>query len=455
MQTQKTCCQVESISKTTPHGIFNRSWHTSRPAIYREFFENSCSMFKFPLSVWLFFCWLIQMPTITAFTKEADWKFENLQSSNQEWWQTLRIKTVPGVVYQLQKSSNLNSGNWVNIDTFYGTGAEWICPLFQGPASTTPTPASSVLPASPISSYPQISLTLEKSTIGETLISWTSLDDHTPHRQILSNVTLSPIWDSFESSYLNIHGSYYFAINPRLNSSVTFTSPTLATGLLDTAMISAFRAALPNITSNIEKNVIYAANYTAPPVSSGSQEFYRFSANWSFDSDHDSFFDWQEIIIDHNNPYTADSDGDGSQDQAAAAGSGINPDDFPTPGDVDEPTPQAMIQQIQIEAFRIEGFSNSTATSSPYVISGTDKTGDDMIFNNANSYESFHSQVQQLSLQLFGVSFSPFDFVQNLEKISLGNIRSAATSDGRYSTNYSSSHCLFRLLLDAPAPQGG
>jgi hypothetical protein len=114
-----------------------------------------------------------------------------------------------------------------------------------------------------------------------------------------------------------------------------------------------------------------------------------------------------------------------------------------------------MIQQIQIEAFRIEGFSNSTATSSPYVISGTDKTGDDMIFNNANSYESFHSQVQQLSLQLFGVSFSPFDFVQNLEKISLGNIRSAATSDGRYSTNYSSSHCLFRLLLDAPAPQGG
>ena len=49
-------------------------------------------MFKFPLSVWLLFCWLIQMPIITAFTKEADWKFENLQSSNQEWWQTLRIK---------------------------------------------------------------------------------------------------------------------------------------------------------------------------------------------------------------------------------------------------------------------------------------------------------------------------------------------------------------------------
>ena len=38
---------------------------------------------------------------LSAIPIDADWKLESRQNPASEWWQTLSIKTVPGVVYQL------------------------------------------------------------------------------------------------------------------------------------------------------------------------------------------------------------------------------------------------------------------------------------------------------------------------------------------------------------------
>jgi hypothetical protein len=446
--------QVESISESCSHTQIA----TDTPPIglmdYRNIAHQLSSKLKFTLYFWLLFAWLLQISSLAAFTHEADWKLETLQNTSQEWWKTLRIKTVPGVVYHLQKSNDLESGNWVNIETLHGTGAEWICPIMRGTSTTTPTPASLVLPAFPIHPLSQISLTMEKSTSGETLISWKSLDDQTPRRQILSDIILSPIWEGFESLYLNPHGNYYFAISPRLGSTVNFSASSSATGPLDTAMILAFKAALPSITSNIENDVTDTPTFASPPATSGSREFYRFSADWSLNSDGDSRFDWQELVLDHNNPHATDSDGDGSPDQAAPS-SEINPGDFPLPGDVDEPTPQAMIQQIQLGAYRTELFSSSIPNSGTNIDSGTIATGDSGIFNGASTFSAFQSQVQQLNLQSYGINFNPSCNSTDVQKISMSHLGSSSGANGSHSTRFFSAHCLFRLFLDAPAPPGG
>lgn len=97
---------------------------------FRKLFAAAC----------LFLLWAAQVVPLAAFTAPADWKFQTLENDTSEWWQTLSVQTVPGVVYRLQKTFTLAGGSWTDLFTTYGTGSEWICPLFPGSAPAVAPP---------------------------------------------------------------------------------------------------------------------------------------------------------------------------------------------------------------------------------------------------------------------------------------------------------------------------
>jgi hypothetical protein len=259
--------------------------------------------------------WLPQVKTSHAWESHIDWTLDTFETTNSEWWQALDVQTVPGVNYRLEESSSLDPDDWTTLSSSYGTGGNWICPVFPGVAPSSPSlPGNPILPPSSANPIRTAYLTIERSDTGSTLISWNSLDSNTPLRKLLAGVFLDPVWDEFDSSYLYPHGSHFFALSPRLGTPVTFVDPGASLGALDTAMIEDFVAALPEITSNIENSVIAAASFSPQPIQSEGRAFFRIAADWTVDSDSDGRFDWQEITIDGNNPFATDSDGDGVSD---------------------------------------------------------------------------------------------------------------------------------------------
>jgi hypothetical protein len=174
--------------------------------------------------------WLSQILPVHAQATSwpTDWSCEPLQETSGEWWESLRINTVPGVLYHLQESESLTAGSWTTLETSYGTGTEWICPLFPGKApAVAPPPDTSAPPVIPAAapSCRNVFLTIENTTTGGVLISWNSLDDATPKRMVLPSVTLDPVWYEFDSSYLLAHGSYFFGLSPRLGTPLEFSGP--------------------------------------------------------------------------------------------------------------------------------------------------------------------------------------------------------------------------------------
>jgi hypothetical protein len=392
-----------------------------------------------------FLGWSTQITSLTASPAEADWKLETLQSSPSLWWKTLTIRTVPGVVYHLQKTTSLESGSWINIATTYGTGGEWSCPLFPSGAPTAPPTADALtVPVATANPIQSVSLVLEKTITGEPLISWQSLDDHRPRRQVLAAVTLSAVWDDFDAAYINAHGNYLFGISSRLGAPVSFNSSVHQVGPLDAAMIAAFTLALPAITSNIQNSVKNLANFLPQVAPSTDRAFYRFSANWSVDSDGDGRFDWQEIILDGNNPFAVDSDGDGAPDQttaSATAGNGL-----PTPTDAQPATPLAEIQQQMTHAIERYGaeipnnsyvgfcYYNQENLNGPYC----------PMLRNATSYTAFKAVVESIPYPSDHWTTSISQIFSSIDQ----------TPSSPYSTFYIERSC-FRLKLSAPAPEGG
>ncbi|MEO7101197.1 MAG: hypothetical protein ABI162_17730, partial [Luteolibacter sp.] len=143
-------------------------------------FRNHFPLRRFFAAFWLFLGWFAQIIPLPAFTADAVWKFETLQNASSEWWQTLTVETVPGVVYHLQKSTTLEPDSWTTISSTYGTGGSWVCPVFPGSAPAEATPGGTPsLPAATADPTKVVFFVLEETTTGGTLISWSSLDDGT------------------------------------------------------------------------------------------------------------------------------------------------------------------------------------------------------------------------------------------------------------------------------------
>ena len=432
---------------------------SDRPLSFRRFFT----------AFLLFLGWCAQIIPLAAFTAPAEWKFETRQNASSEWWQTLSIQTVPGVVYHLQKSSTLDSGDWTNIVTTYGTGGEWVCPIFPGSAPSVAPPAGTpTLPATSVTPLNLAFLVLEKTTTGGTLISWSSLDDHTSRREILAGVTLDPTWDDFDAGYIEQHGNYIFGISPRLATPVTFTTGSTTLGPLDTGMVAAFTAALPTITANIQNSVARAANYNPQQENTGEKAFYRFSTDWNMDSDGDGRFDWQEIIIDGNNPFASDSDGDGTPDQTAnpdSFGGGNGADDYPTPMDAQEPTPAARIQCQQFGVsrdsydglYKVEEGAPDIPVHTEHANGGYDGLDETSIraLDSVSTFHSFRAAVNQLP--------PPSVWSDNVDPFVSGchtHFYTESEAEWEYGRHvktdyFQYSRSRFRLKLDAPAPAGG
>ena len=286
------------------------------------------------------------------------------------------------------------------------------------------------------------------------------MDDQTPRRMLLPGVVLDPVWDEFDSAYVNQHGNYLFALSPRLHRSVTFAAGAPALGPLDTAMVSAFTTALPTITANIQNSVASAANYNPQQVNTGEKAFYRFSADWSVDSDGDGRFDWEEIIFDGNNPFAADSDGDGIMDIAQTGSSEI-----PTLDDSAQATsamsalaatplqPKATIEMLNSYA---EYFKSFSPNNPPYDLQGyaeADNSPSPALFAT-NSYAEFQSAFYTMQPpDDWGELFKHTSY--QIKTTPVPDDRYGPANRGSYAAYYATCRKSFRLNLDGPAPVGG
>ncbi len=379
-----------------------------------------------------------------VFTAPTVWSFESLQNSESEWWRTLRVHTVPGVVYSLEQSNSLETNSWTTISTHYGMGAEWICPLFPGSEPVgPPSPGAPVVPSGP--PMPIVSLVLEVDTSGNLLLSWKSLDDGSPRRQPLAGVTPHPVWEEFEGFYLHPHEGYFFAISPRFHTPVNPSAAPPPPGSPDTAMVAAFLTALPAITANIEASVATAAYHTPVMPNPENASFYRVHADWQVDSDGDSRYDWQELILDGSNPFAADSDGDGIPDQAANNNAAL-----PTPPEDGEipAQPLALVEQIHFNSFRIEWVSTDPEHESN-TFAYSDLPGISGSLEGAGSFATFNSVVSGASIPPSHPGWSSF-----LQPVRAMHERTLTYEEG-YGRYFVSTRCAFRLKLEAPAPPGG
>ncbi len=429
--------------------------------------QNSPVLRKIP-------CWILLLilaslaPTLLRASQPVSWptawEMTSVQDSSSAWWRVLRIQTVPGVRYHLQESTTLRQGEWTDLDSFHGNGGEWVCPLFPGHEPSEGTSSGTSIP-DPANHTPlrQTMLVIEKTSAGDVLLSWKSLDDGSPVRTVVPGVTLDPIWDEFDSSYIFPHGGFFFGLCPRLHTPVNFSGTAPELGPIDSAMIADFTAALPDITANITHSVINAAYHASLPAASGVRAFYRVAADWSVDSDGDGRFDWQELILDGNNPYAADSDGDGQPDQASefAGGSGTG-GGYPEPTDAQGPTPLALIQQVTIGVRRDFAYyrdENRIAHIEVYpgweeFIPDCAEIAWDQTLQEAAVGATTHSSLSGLVNGIPIPENAWWDDLRNFN--GLNWVESfAAPHEVTTAGSFVACRSWFRLKLDAPAPAGG
>ena len=398
----------------------------------------------------------------------TDWKFETLQDESSDWWQSLRVNMVPGVSYTLQKSGNLKAEGWENLFSQYGTDGEWICPLFEGVPPVAPL--ANPQPFVPISNSPVMSfvwLVVEKDQTGSVLLSWKSLDDQTPKRTRISDIILDPVWEEYDSFYMNNHGNHMFAISPRIYSPVYYEETSMVLGAADSTMIENFKTSLPVITFNMRNSVAMAANYTPTPPAPGGSCFFRIAADWSLDSDGDGRFDWQEIIFDGSNPFATDSDGDGLPDVAQdnsgpeptleeGADAGMATFSTVPPGSSPLP-PRARIEQTHISASRSAVYTPNWPGWDPAITveSGGTPPYPTESLRDKTTFAAFSAAVAALPLNENGWSVWQNPFGAKCFKTDALTTQIDPRKNGRYTDSFYVSHNAFRLRLDSPAPQGG
>ena len=349
-------------------------------------------------------------------------------------------------------------GDWTNIATSYGNGKKWHCPVFPGtPPAVAPPPSAPVLANQSACSSRLLFVTLEKTTSGGVLISWSSLDDQSAKRHLLVGATLDAVWNDFDSSYQDAHGDYLFGISPQLTSPVAFTASRTPLGPQDTAMVAIFTAALPTITTNIQNSVASNSNSAPLPENQGNRAFYRFAADWGLDSDGDGRRDWQEIIFDGNNPFAADSDGNGIADIATSGPSTlptlntpVSPRSRPSTGAATSSPPRATVEMLLFSANYFKQFrpNHPNYVATPYAwLYGVESSA----LAQATSFAAFQAIFRGMPL--------PDRWAPDTSTAAW-NFKSApseesGTGNGAYGVWYDDSRRLLRLRLDAPAPAGG
>jgi hypothetical protein len=375
-----------------------------------------------------------------------EWKLISVEDEAGEWWNAFKIETVPGVRYDIQKSGNLE-GTWDTVASYYGGGMEVIHPLFPGTEPDEPPVGSPpVLPAIGHTSRPYAFTIVELTAEGGLVLSWRSFDSGQLIRHALTGPTLDPVWQEFDGWYFNLHGSYMLSISPRFHHPSPTPQSQLPLGTLDQDFVTAFVDALPEITQNIVTSVANAVNATPPPPPDpNSKGFFRIFADWAVDSDGDRRFDWQELNLDGNSPFNADSDGDGIPDN----------EDLPvfqnaaTSGDLERP-PVAEFEHRYVAASRWLNVSGLHADISAWAVRSDEfvwPADGPEVFSllNSDSFGELTAVTAALPLEtsLWQPGVVSLDAVNFAEQ---GEIQTIEWSNFR---------CEYRLKLPEDAPVGG
>lgn len=381
--------------------------------------------------------------------------------------QSLRVQTVPGVLYHLQVSDSLEESSWSSVEQLYGTGGEWICPIMRGSEpSESPPVSQNLIPHPPLNPMRSVYLIMQRVATGGVLVSWRSLDDQMPKQMHLTNLILDPVWDEFDSSYMNGHGNFFFALSPQPERPAAFAASNPSLGSLDTAMIAEFSNSLRAMTENITNSVAMAAMYSHQNQPVGERKFYRISADWSLDSDSDGHPDWQELVFDGNNPFAADSDGDGQPDQAAQSSEGSGSSTatgYPEPTDAQGPTPLASIQQVTIGIRRdFTYYRDENRIPHIEVHPGTEEflpdcaeiAWDQTLQHSAEEGATTHAVLADLVNGIPIPENAWWDDLRNFHGLNR-SITHAAPHEATIAGSFVACRSWFRLKLDAPAPAGG
>jgi len=241
---------------------------------------------------------------------EVECKYLPVQDSAGKWWQTLQVKTLPGVVYRLEQSGNLES--WTTVANRYGMSELWVCRLFPAPVPPVETlpQQTPTLPEEPDEPVRQVSLVLERNAAGEAVISWISLDDGLAKQKVLSGVVLNPVLNGHEGFYQQPHGNFFLGMKTSLLNPVEITGDEPVLGSLDEALLATLSDAMPQVMANIQNQAAAANAYSHADAAASEKMFYRVVADFGRDTNGDGIDDWRQWSMPGGNALlTGMSDG--------------------------------------------------------------------------------------------------------------------------------------------------
>ena len=219
-------------------------------------------------------------------------ELENYTNENGENYKALSYVTVPGVVYTIERSSDLK--NWTKLESYYGYGQRIIKPMVKlAEAPSSPTSGNPPPPLPPAPPVKIVGMNLRFATGGGIILAWTSLDDATQKTHHFANLTINPEWNNY-MAYCRRIDNYFFCFGFPFISSAPQANVTH--GSADTAMLESFETNFPAIKAEMEDSIQKAKLYVpiSPLTDINDSGFFRVHADWSVDTDSDFSYDWLE-----------------------------------------------------------------------------------------------------------------------------------------------------------------
>lgn len=237
---------------------------------------------------------------------ELDWRTEEHDSEEGAKWMTLRFPTLPGMLYSLETTEDLE--HWTEETVVYGLGHELQLSLFEmapSPDETAPGPVPSI---------PVVSLRAEPSTEGGTVLMWRSRVDWSHAITWAVSGEMTEDWERSPLVTCQRDGLQLLIRSDRSPLDPPVTLPAL--GPEDQAVVDAFTSSLAQLNLEVAENGGSTGPVPSPPPSglaSGRQRFCRLVRR-EIDSDQDGLPDWYEFGTSGTEASLADTDGDGASD---------------------------------------------------------------------------------------------------------------------------------------------
>lgn len=259
-------------------------------------------------------------PVFSRDLTPVNWQ-EDVPATDESIQHCFVIRTVPGVKYQMESSSDLVSWNVEN--EIYGLGQEFVTPMYEFTAPPPPDPnAPPVTPGIPTQ---QASIRMDPATgsTGGTVVSWVSLDNGAARIYKIDG-SMDAGWASIPL-FWQTYGSFSFSIwHPMTPVTPPAENPLL--GVKDTAMIACLEENLAAMNLEVAASIARSRNAPPPaPFDPNSRKFWRVHCDWSLDTDADGSPDWAEFEIAAGGPeilvngvvgnaFNSDTNGDGIPD---------------------------------------------------------------------------------------------------------------------------------------------